>query len=308
MPRSAAGPFAAVLALLVARAAAQSSCAAGEAVLDGDGHCDQCWSSVPSTHTGRLQVDVSDSLANNAAGCVYTKCFLCPGVVSYVITVGSGAVATNAAPGCSGACGCVAYCPGMTLAMPIITPPPSCELPPAVADMTITLSGGNAVGQPAAYTCTATGSAPADGTATRTCQASYSWSGTEPTQCQDRYVYQGGTLYLMPAASNPDGDSQAGTNWYLDLCAAAGLSGVGCVTGFGDYTTSDYTQGGRSNAVRGWGAMGCNIDSWLTSNTGWSNFVHLQSLNSNLYGDVTGYSTNNYGAGSPVHAVCATPP
>ena len=216
MPRSAAGPFAAVLVLLVARAAAQSSCAAGEAVLDGDGHCDQCWSSVPTTHTGRLQVDVSDSLANNAAGCVYTKCFLCPGVVSYVITVGSGAVATDAAPGCSGACGCVAYCPGMTLAMPLIVPPASCTLPPAVADMTITLSGGNAVGQPAAYTCTATGSAPTDGSATRTCQPDGSWSGVAPTDCQPTWTCPAGglqftTLNGATGVSGPTSTAQRAT-------------------------------------------------------------------------------------------------
>ena len=111
----------------------------------------------------------------------------------------------------------------------------------------------------------------------------------------------------MPLASNPGADNQAGTNWYIDLCDAAGLSAVGCTSG--DYATgSQYTQGGRGGGVNGWGDMSCNINGWISSNTGWSNFIHLQSARGNLYGDGTGMSTNGYGSSSPVHPICAIPP
>jgi hypothetical protein len=53
--------------------------------------------------------------------------------------------------------------------------------------------------------------------------------------------------------------------------------------------------------------MGCNIDGWITTNTGWSNFVDLQSSGGNLHGDSAGRSTN-YGHNSPTHPVCVTPP
>ena len=107
-------------------------------------------------------------------------------------------------------------------------------------------------------------------------------------------------------ASNPGGDNQAGTNWYIDLCDAAGLSAVGCAGSY-DYTGSQYTQGGRSGGVNGWGDMSCNIDTWISSNTGWSNFIHLQSEGSYLYGDSAGRS-NGYGSSSPVHPICAIRP
>ena len=53
----------------------------------------------------------------------------------------------------------------------------------------------------------------------------------------------------MPLASNPgSGDNQDGTNWYIDLCDAAGLSAVGCTTG--NYAgSSQYTQGGRGGGA-----------------------------------------------------------
>eukprot|EP01043_Picozoa_sp_COSAG02_P052692 COSAG02_NODE_5716_length_4101_cov_2.727886_1_plen_1022_part_00 len=123
------------------------------------------------------------------------------------------------------------------------------------------------------------------------------------------YHYQGGTLVLMPLASNPGGDNQAGTNWYIDLCDAAGLSAVGCTSG--NYATNSmYTQGGRGGGVgvNGWGDMSCNIDGWISSNTGWSNFIHLQSEGSNLHGDSAGTGTSNYGSSSPVHPICAIRP
>eukprot|EP01043_Picozoa_sp_COSAG02_P070470 COSAG02_NODE_12492_length_1537_cov_1.894993_1_plen_113_part_00 len=106
-------------------------------------------------------------------------------------------------------------------------------------------------------------------------------------------------------ASNLGGDNQDGTNWYIDLCDAAGLSAVGCTSG--NYATgSQYTQGGRGGGVNGWGDMSCNIDGWISSNTGWSNFIHLQVEGSYLYGDSTG--RNSYGSSSPVHPICAIPP
>ena len=110
----------------------------------------------------------------------------------------------------------------------------------------------------------------------------------------------------MPLASNPgSGDGQDATNWYIDRCDAAGLSAVGCTSG--NYATaSQYTQGGRGGGVNGWGGMSCNIDGWITSNTGWSNFIHLQSAGSDLYGDST--SRSSYGSSSPVHPICAIPP
>jgi hypothetical protein len=54
--------------------------------------------------------------------------------------------------------------------------------------------------------------------------------------------------------------------------------------------------------------MGCNINGWITSNTGWTNFVHLETAGGNLCGDSTGSGTNNYGHDSPTHPVCVTPP
>ena len=110
----------------------------------------------------------------------------------------------------------------------------------------------------------------------------------------------------MPLASNPGADDQDGTNWYIDMCDAAGLSAVGCTSG--DYATnSQYTQGGRGGGVNGWGDMSCNIDSWISSNTGWSNFIHLHRESTYLYGDGTGRNTN-YGSSSPVHPICAIRP
>eukprot|EP01046_Picozoa_sp_COSAG06_P042656 COSAG06_NODE_5467_length_3462_cov_4.554564_1_plen_980_part_00 len=123
----------------------------------------------------------------------------------------------------------------------------------------------------------------------------------------DAYVYQGGWLYLLPLMSNPGGDNQAGVNWYIDACTAAGLRAVGCTSG--DYATySHYTQGGRPGGVNGWGSMSCQIDGWITANTGWSNFVHLEQVGNHLHGDYTVRYTNGYGSTNPVHPVCATPP
>ena len=113
----------------------------------------------------------------------------------------------------------------------------------------------------------------------------------------------------MPLASNPGADNQAGTNWYIDLCDAAGLSAVGCSDSYSNYqtsqpyaTNSQYTQGGRSGGVNGWGDMSCNIDGWISSNTGWSHFIHLQSAGSYLYGDDAGRG-NSY-----VRPICAIRP
>eukprot|EP01046_Picozoa_sp_COSAG06_P031860 COSAG06_NODE_3137_length_5802_cov_19.787480_4_plen_452_part_00 len=124
------------------------------------------------------------------------------------------------------------------------------------------------------------------------------------------HSYQGGALYLLPLMSNPGGDDQDGTNWYIDACTAAGLHAVGCEQSYYDYTASQYTQGGRPGGVNGWGDMGCDIHYWITTNTGWSNFVNLESSylqSSYLHGDSTGRS-NGYGGTNPVHPVCATPP
>ena len=56
--------------------------------------------------------------------------------------------------------------------------------------------------------------------------------------------------------------------------------------------------------------MGCNIDGWITANTGWTNFIHLESAGSYLYGATAGshgtFALN--GAGALVHAICALPP
>jgi hypothetical protein len=122
------------------------------------------------------------------------------------------------------------------------------------------------------------------------------------------HAYQGGTLYLLPLMSNPGADDQAGTNWYIDACTAAGLRAVGCERSSDVYTASDYTQGGRPGGVNGWGSMGCDINHWITANTGWSNFVHFHSGGHHLQGDSAGTSTNGYGGTNPVHPVCATPP
>ena len=119
----------------------------------------------------------------------------------------------------------------------------------------------------------------------------------------------------MPLVSNPGHDNQDGTNWYIDLCDAAGLSAVGCPDSYSNYqssqpysTNSQYTQGGRGGGVNGGGDMGCNIDGWISSNTGWSNFIHLQSEGNYLDGDFTGTNANGYGSSSPVHPICAIPP
>ena len=58
--------------------------------------------------------------------------------------------------------------------------------------------------------------------------------------------------------------------------------------------------------------MSCNIyrygcHSCISSNTGWSNFIHLQNEGSYLHGDGTGTS-NGYGSPSPVHPICAIRP
>ena len=55
--------------------------------------------------------------------------------------------------------------------------------------------------------------------------------------------------------------------------------------------------------------MGCNIDGWISSNTGWSNFIHFQGAEYYMYlhGDVTGRN-NGYGSSSPVHPICAIRP
>jgi hypothetical protein len=138
-----------------------------------------------------------------------------------------------------------------------------------------------------------------DGSVTSSLPASAAWAAIA------EYPYQGGVLYLLPLMTNPGGDDQDGTNWYIDACTAAGLRAVGCNSG--NYATNaQYTQGGRPGGVNGWGDMSCNIDSWITSNTGWTNVVFLQQAGSNLYGD--GDGTSSYGHDSPTHPVCVTPP
>ena len=56
--------------------------------------------------------------------------------------------------------------------------------------------------------------------------------------------------------TNQDQDS---TNWYIDLCDAAGLSAVSCADSYGTYqssqpysTNSQYTQDGRGGGGNGW--------------------------------------------------------
>jgi hypothetical protein len=84
---------------------------------------------------------------------------------------------------------------------------------------------------------------------------------------------------------------------------------VGCAVASYNYATgSQYTQGGRGGGVNGWGSMSCAINNWISSNTGWSNFIYFQSEGNYLYGDSTGRNTNAYGSSSPVHAICVIPP
>jgi hypothetical protein len=198
------------LLLLLARALpscdAQSSCPAGTANLDSDGVCHQCWDYVPPHRSGHGQRDISNTLANNAAGCVRTVCFSGARTDSLVITTET--IVTNyMVAGCSSEYGCYASCPGIEMPRPAYTQSRTqCPLPPVVSGGTITLNGGLEQGQHAAYTCqpglpTPRGvNAPADispllagGDATRTCQAAvapavgYSWSGTGPTCCSEEH-------------------------------------------------------------------------------------------------------------------------
>ena len=193
------GRLAALAAFVAPLADAQSSCAAGTVDLNSDGVCHQCFSSVPPGKAGRLQQDVSATLANSAAGCAHTYCFACASH-SYVTTAGAATgtnVATTTTPGCSSKCCCVALCPGVAMSPPVITHAGSCALPPSVTiaglvKMSIAVAAGPGLGNTAVYTCVnlvGTVSAPLDGDATRTCQAVTSgrgdaaWSGTAPSQC-----------------------------------------------------------------------------------------------------------------------------
>ena len=249
-----------VLLLMVLRAQlaeAQSSCAAGTADLDSDGGCDQCFSSVPQTRVGFLRQDVSDTLANNAAGCAYTQCFLCSVSTGITITP-SGATETRSAPACSSACGCIASCAassGAAMLPPTFTRTESCPLPPAVADMTIAIATGSAVvGQQASYTCTVGGGAPEDGTATRTCQAGGAWSGTAPTICQIVVTIKawggggaGGTMVVNY------GDPKGGAGGYAtaDYLALPGETLTISVGNKGTYNTNDgfgWPNGGQSGS------------------------------------------------------------
>eukprot|EP01043_Picozoa_sp_COSAG02_P016746 COSAG02_NODE_743_length_17764_cov_9.908916_6_plen_356_part_00 len=178
-----------LLLCAVPRTYAQSSCPAGTADLDGDGVCHQCWSYVPHFRSGHGQRDVSNTLANNAAGCVRTICFIGPKVDVIVVTMET-STTTNLPASCSSEYGCYASCPGIEMPRPAYTQSRTqCPLPPAVSSMAITLNGGLEQGQQAVYTCEPGGAAPTDGDATRTCQAAvapavgYSWSGIAPTQC-----------------------------------------------------------------------------------------------------------------------------
>ena len=169
------------LLLLAAPAHAQSSCAAGTADLDGDGICHRCMSSVLPNRAGYHQIDIMTT-ANDAAGCEAVSCFTCSRLSSVVITV-SGHTTTMTEPGCSRQCGCFARCPGVEMLWPSIVATVSCSvLPPAVADMTITLADGKEIGNQAVYTCTA-GGVPTDGDGTRTCQSNGLWTGVAPAIC-----------------------------------------------------------------------------------------------------------------------------
>ena len=149
----------------------QSSCPAGTAELDSDGECYQCWSYVPPTRSGYGQGDISNTLANNAAGCVRTTCFFGAHVDTIVITPET-TTTTYLPARCSSEYGCYASCPGVEMPWPAYTQSRTqCRLPLAVSGMVITLNGGLEQGQQAVYTCEPGGASPVDGDATRTCQA-----------------------------------------------------------------------------------------------------------------------------------------
>eukprot|EP01043_Picozoa_sp_COSAG02_P030278 COSAG02_NODE_1925_length_10344_cov_49.023231_8_plen_471_part_00 len=191
---------------------AQSSCPAGTANLDSDGVCHQCWSYVPHFRSGLGQRDVSDTLANNAAGCVRTICFIGPSVDTIVITMET-TTTTNMVASCSSEYGCYASCPGVEMPRPAYTQSRTqCPLPAAVSGMAITLNGGLEQGQQAVHTCEPGGTTPSDGDAARTCQAAvapavgYSWSGTAPTECYSNHPISSVDQCALVDANGGGGD------------------------------------------------------------------------------------------------------
>ena len=139
---------------------------------------------------------------------------------------------------------------------------------------------------------------------------------TPKYSCNSRFTPHTGIIEVPTRESHHEAAFFAAPNGELDISAregsAAGKSAgtqssgaVGCTSG--NYASSLYIQGGRPGGVNGWGDMNCNIDGWNTSNTGWSNFVHLESAGRHLHGDSTGRN-NGCGSTNPVHPVCATPP
>jgi hypothetical protein len=305
------------LVLLLLRALlptyAQSSCSAGTADLDSDGVCHQCYSYVPPTRTGHGTIDISSTLANNAAGCVRTLCFVGAKADSIVITPET-TVTTNMVASCSSEYGCYASCPATEMPRPTYTQSRTqCPLLPAVSGMAITLDGGLERGESAVYTCEPSGSSPTDGDASRTCQVDHTWSGVAPTQCsgcsgdswdsdEPNSLGQHFTLCRLANTITLSGDGASAQSLYVSACNAAGFHPVGC--GIGYNCASDWPAG---DCVQMPDSFGCNPTSEIQAHTGFTlPFVTFQEdgVAEYLY---TNANTGLVGEYYPVCGVVRTP-
>jgi hypothetical protein len=195
---------------------------------------------------------------------------------------------------------------GVAQCLPDCTLQVLCPALPPLDGATIEYSNGMISPSVATYTCDATGGAPIDGDATRTCQADGSWSGVAPTSCspfaeQWTDSSEGITLYLtqplrMPASSNSGSTKRQLLDWYQQQCAEGGKRAVGCNNG--SYDSSDSASIG---AFRMPASYGCCLYDGIESRTGWSNNFEICSNNHIVYGTSGPDATE----GQMVQLVCA---
>jgi len=164
-----------------------------------------------------------------------------------------------------------------------------CPSLPPVDGATISYTDGNFAPSVATYSCDAYVKPPQDGNASRTCQADGSWSGVAPTRCcagvvhpvtgacipgaLDFYQADGFTWFQMEESRLNYGDTaHEATDWYANICTAAGLHGVGC-------ENENYNQ---VNGLAAPGGYSCNINGLLDQRIAehgkdWNNLIWFES-------------------------------
>lgn len=149
----------------------------------------------------------------------------------------------------------------------------SCPRPPAVADMTISMTAGLAPGSVATYHCANVDGPVGD---PLICHPDGTWSGAPPTGCSSHPAClqtwdsdennadgQAFTLCLLPAQAFDDG--QGAQDRYVAVCAAANTHPVGCGTSY--HCNRDWPNGDCVQMPDSWG---CNMLSGVFTHTGFA--------------------------------------